>query len=276
MKLLHPSLALLLLLGSCGGGASSASPDGAVLNSVQALRNDNLAAFFHGAFTEAEFGEMRAKWDEQRLATPEEEEQARFADSVAMLTAPGAESALMQKLEPQLVELKPQVDMLFGMVEGMAAGALAGNTTMTAQERQQAQQVVQALVTTLRENDITDPERARKAVGIVCKSARRLGVKTLADAQAMTFDQALARGGVLLACSKDVLEVYGFAVDTLLDSVRTRTVMQSGDAATIEVRFTLLGVQHTQQMEMMRVAGHWVVRRTPETAPAEPETSLDG
>jgi hypothetical protein len=280
MKLSLPPIALVLAgvlaLGSCGGGPSATTPDGAVMKSVQALRANDLPTLMETAFTDAELAKMQTEWSSQMLEAPAADEQARFATTMEMLLAPDAESALMQKLEPELAKLAPQVDMLLGMIEGLAANAVASNATMTAQEQTQGRQVVQALVTTLRQNDITDPGRARKAVGIVCSAARKLGVKTVADVQSLTFDQGLERGNVLLACTKDVLAVYGFSIDSLLESVQARTVMQSGDAATVEIRYTLLGVEHTQQAEMMRVFGRWVVRRGPDAAPAELKSGIGG
>ncbi len=261
---------------SCGGAPNSTTPDATVMKSVQALRDNDLDAFLHCAFTEVELADFRAEWASRMLEAPEADEKARFAMTMTMLTAQDAEKTLMLKVEPELAKMKSQVDLMLGMIEGMAASAMASNSSLSAQEQEQARQWVQALVATLRQNDITDPERARRAVGFVCTTARMLKLKTIEDVQRLNFDQAIGRGDLLLAGTKDFLAVYGFSMDGLLASVKARTVTQSGDIATVEIRYKLLGVEHTQKAEMIRTAGHWVVRRDAAASAGELKSGIGG
>jgi hypothetical protein len=261
-------LAAALALASCGkpsqesaAGTPAESPDAAVMAWVQALQKDDLAALVKSATSDAELAKLRAEWSSKMSETPPEEGRAQFAASMAMLTGEGAEDALMAKVEPELAKMKPQVDMLLGMAEGMAGNALASSESLSAEEQEQGRVAVQALVNTLRQNDVTDPTRARKAVGIVCKTARKLELKTVEDVQKLSFDRALERGNHLLAGAKELLEVYGFSTEILLASVKARTVSQTGDKATVEVSYTLLGTERRQNTEMVRVDGRWVVQR---------------
>jgi hypothetical protein len=278
---LRPTALLLsatLLLAACGSKSQStaqATPDGAVMQWVAALKKDDLSALLKNATTDAEFTKLRADWSKQMSEAPSAEEKAQFAMTMTMLTAPDAENALMLKVEPELAKMKPQVDMLLGMFEGMASAAMASSATLTPQEQEQGRVAVQAIVETLRKNDITDPGRARKAVGIVCKTARKLELKSLEDVQKLSFDAALARGNHLLAGTKDLLDVYGFSVDGVLTSIQARTLTQSGDKATVEVRYTLMGIERTQQTEMVRVGGRWVVQRE-DGAPAPLQSRVGG
>lgn len=94
--------------------------------------------------------------------------------------------------------------------------------------------------------------------------------------QGLSFEQALERGDVVLAGVKDVLEVYGFSIDGLLASVQARTVKQSGDSATVEISYSLLGVRNTHQAEMVRVADRWVVRHGRSGPQGELKSGLGG
>jgi hypothetical protein len=271
-------LSATLMLAACGSESeqsAQATPDGAVMQWVAALRKDDLGALMKSATTDEEFTKMRADWSAQVSEPPSDEQRAQFAMTMSMLTGPDAEGTLMLKVEPELAKMKPQVDMLLGMLEGMATAAMSQSETLTPQQQEQGRAAVQAMVETLRKNDITDPGRARKAVGIVCKTARQLELKTIEDVQKLSFERALERGGVVLAGTKDLLEVYGFSVDGVLSSIKARTVAQNGDKATVEVSYTLLGIERTQQTEMERVGGRWVVQRESQE-PVELESSIGG
>jgi hypothetical protein len=272
------ALSTTLLLAACGSKSEQSAqdtPDGAVMQWVAALKKDDLGALVQSATTDEEFAKLRADWSQKVSESPSDEERAQFAMTMTMLTAPDAESALMLKVEPELEKMKPQVEMLLSMIEGMATAAMSQGGTLTPQQQEQGQAAVQALVETLRKNDITDPGRARKAVGIVCKTARGLELKTTEDVQKLSFDRALERGGLIVAGAKDLLEVYGFSVDGVLSSIKARTVTQTGDKATVEVSYTLLGVQRTQQSEMVRVGGRWVVQRE-QGVEVDQESSVGG
>jgi len=269
------ALSTALLLAACGNGSAQATPDGAVMQWVAALRKDDLGALMKSATTDAEFTKMSSDWSSNVSQPPSDEQRAQFAMTMTMLTAPDAESALMLKVEPELEKMKPQVETMLGILEGTASSAMAQSGKLTPQQQEQGQAAVSALVETLRKNDITDPGRARKAVGIVCKTARSLELKTLEDVQKLSFERALERGGVVLAGVKDLLDVYGFSVDGVLSSIKARTVAQNGDKATVEVSYKLMGVERTQQTEMVRVGGRWVVQREAE-APAQQESSVGG
>lgn len=274
-------LAAALLLASCGESsqhsdahAPASTPDAAVMQWVQALKEDDLAALVKSASTDAELTKMRAEWSSKMSEEPTYEERAQFAKTLEMLTGSDAEDELMAKVEPELAKMKPQVDMMLGMLEGMAANALASSEKLSPEEQEQGRLAVQALVVTLRQNDITDPVRARKAVGIVCKTARKLELKSVEDVQKLSFDRALERGGHLLSGVKELLAVYSFSTDILLSSVKARTVVQTGDKATVEISYTLLGTQRHQNTEMVRVGGRWVVGR--ERTPPPLQSGIGG
>lgn len=102
------------------------------MKSVQALRNNDLDAFLHCAFTDAELAGFKAEWSGRMREVPGDDEKARFAMAMAMLTSPDAERALMLKVEPELAKMKPQVDLMLGMLEGMAANAMGSNQSLNA------------------------------------------------------------------------------------------------------------------------------------------------
>lgn len=260
------ALALVLPLGACGASHEASTPDGAVLAGVAALRRSDVPAFVHLSFTEDQISEMRGSWGVEMMEPPDPEQAKEFAKTMAMFMSDGAEETLMAKLEPQLAAMKPQLELIFGMLEASVESAVVQADELGDLEKQQAQAMVKAIVQTLKRNDVCDPARARRSIGILCKAARKAALANANDVRALNFEQVLGKGSVLLAAGKDVLEVYGFSLDDVLDSVSARTVTESGTEATVEISYELLGTTHTQTAQMTRVAGRWVAKRD-EAAP---------
>lgn len=252
------ALCLPLLCGSENGYRGAPAPHESLLAIVKGLRQNDLRTALRLSVGDEQFAMMRALWDEQRKTAVDPADDGQFRAVMAMLTAPGAEKTLLDQVEPKLAELKPQIAMFVGMISGVAGAALQQDTSMSAEEKAQAQQVIDALGKHLMQHDLTDPVSARKAVGIVCSTARKLRLASLADVQALSFDQLLAKAGIAFGGLKELLAVYELRLDSWLDSVRAETVSQDGDYAVVRVEFEIFGVRTSSDAELMRVGDSWV------------------
>jgi hypothetical protein len=246
--------------------AATTSPKGAVDAAVKAMRNNDLNALLRASLPEEHFQRLGQRWKED-IAVEEidDEERMQFAMTMGMLTADGAEDALMSMLEPQLVELDKQMaqmPLMIGMGRGMAAGMIEQNETLSAEQKQQAQKSLDALAGWAQKTPFTDRDRARRAVGVVTATARSLELGTLDELYALSFEQALAKGGIVVGGLKDVLEIYDFSVNRSLDSVKTSLVSEAGDQAKVKVEWTLLDAPLSLESEMVRKDGRWFSRDT--------------
>lgn len=233
-------------------------PHAALVASVEAVRKNDLRRFLQLTLPDAKLAELRAEWERQRAEGAKPAEVAQFRETMAKLTAPDAEAKLMQELAPKLAEMRPQVAMMTGMLTGMAQSGIEQSATLSATEKRQARELLQAAGRVLQEHDITDEAAARRAVAVVCRTARRLNAAELEQLQRLSFDQLLAKGDVVLGGLKEVLAIYGLEVDAWLDSVEAETVRQEGDGALVRVRYEILGVRQTVETEMVRSEGRWV------------------
>ena len=75
--------------------------------------------------------------------------------------------------------------------------------------------------------------------------------------RALSFDQALVKGGEALAAGKEILGVYGISIDQWLDSVSAETLSEDGNHASVRVKFEVLGLSEEADLEMEYVDGHW-------------------
>jgi hypothetical protein len=241
------------------------APHEGLVTIVKSLRSNDLASAVRASVSAERFARMQAIWDTHRKAAADPAENAQLQSVMALLTAPGAEDTLLAMVEPKLAEMKPQMAMIGGMVAGMGAMQLQQNTELSDAERAQAQKLLEAVGQYLVTHDLTDPASARKAIGILCSTARKLGVRSLEDVQALTLEQLLAKGGVLFGGLKGILDVYGISVDRSLDSFRAETVSQDGEHAVVRVHFTFLGAESTSDVDVVKTGSDWLPE---EKAPA--------
>jgi len=254
---------LAALSWSCAGESASASqsapaqPDQAVLASVGALRQNDLGKLLQLALPPAELAELEQQWQATKTKPVTPQEAQEFASAMEMLTASGAEQALMAKLEPQLAQMEPQLEMMVGMMSGMIASGIQENEMLDESEKAESQAMLESFAAFLAEGHVLDRDKARQAIAIVCKAARSLELESLEQFQGLSFDQMLGKGDVGLAAVKDILAVYGLSIDAMLDSMTVETISETGDEAIVAVKFELFGKQQSVQSTLTRVGGRW-------------------
>ena len=248
-----------LASGADAGGASTRlSPAESLLGTVNALRKNDVGSLLRASLTDEQYDELRKAWDVQRRERIDPAEDAQFREGMAKLTEPGAENRLMAELEPQLEAARPQVEMLVGMFTGMASSAIQQEDNLDAADKRRAVKLLDSIGRTLAENDLTDPASARKTIGIVCNTARKLRLRSLGDVQRLSFDQLLGKGNYAVAGAKDILKVYGMNVDSWLDSVKAETVREQGDKATVKVSYRILDIRESYEVDMVLVDDRWL------------------
>jgi hypothetical protein len=273
MKLRSLSLALVaaLSVSACGkdepaqGAAATApvavaavTPTSSIDAGVAALRNNDVMGLLTSVLPAGEIDRMRTEYaNDIKSAQVTDEERQQFADQMKKLTDPGAEEALMAELTPQLAEMGPQLPMMVGFFKGMALSSIQQNPDMSPEQKTQATNTMNAVGSWLETADLANPDLARKAVGIVCETARKINITDLDQARALSFDDAVAKAGVGLGGLKDMLGVYGVDMNKMLDSVKTEVVSEQGDAAKIKVSYDLFGTAQTTETELVKQDGRW-------------------
>lgn len=264
------ALTLPLLAGSfapeAAAPAPALTPHEAVLSQVRALRNDDVGALIRSFVTDAQFAEMRAAWEEERRRTPDPTESAEFTAFITQFAAKDAEKELWPDVEAALDEMRPQVGMMVAMFSAMAEGAIEQEASLSNDDRKQAQELVQTLSEKLTERDLTDPKLARKALGVVCETVRSLEVQNLDDVYELTFDQLLDRAGLMLRGTKELMTIYGFEINGWLSSFSAETLHSDGDYAVVRVKYSILGLSESSEVEMTRIAGRWFQKETADQA----------
>lgn len=224
---------------------------------VKAFRNNDLKALLEAALPAAEIERMRSEWDKNRQQDISEEERAEFAENWGKLTAPDGVDKIMAEIEPQLAQMKPQMAGMIAMVQGGAQMSIAQSTDLTEAQKAQATAFVQGLSGWLNKTDFTDPALMRSSLTALADGMRATGITRLDDLKALSFDQALEKGGIALGGLKNAFAAYGFSLDAIADSVKTEVVSEAGDNAKLKVSYALFDSPMSFESEMTRVDGKW-------------------
>jgi len=242
--------------------AAAAAPDAAVLASVKALRTNNVAGLLENALPAGEVAKMKADWVKEINKDPvSEEDRRKFAEQMSKLTAPGAEDKLFAELEPQLKQFEQQsaqqMPMMIAMGQGFIQSAIQQSKDLNDQQKQQTTALIDATAKWAQTAKFTDAALAKQAIGVICKTARDLNLKTVDEARALSYDQAMQKAGIVLGGLKQVFALYGLSMDKALDSVKVETVSATGDATKVKVTYTAFDQPFTTESDLVKVDGKW-------------------
>jgi hypothetical protein len=104
---------------------------------------------------------------------------------------------------------------------------------------------------------VADRARAKQAIAVLADGARELELPTLADTRKLEMRETLDKGSEVLKISKKIARIYGVDANASLAAVQARVLSASGDTATMEVSYPLLGQTVRFQMELLRRDGRW-------------------
>ena len=240
----------------------ASTPDGAMAATVKSLRDNNVAALLDNALPAAEVAKMKADWSKEMNKDPvTDEDRKQFADTMTKLTAPDAEAKMYAEIEPKLKEFDAQsaqqMPMMIAMGQGFAQSSIQQNKDLSDAQKQQASAMIDAAAKWAQQTKFTDPALVKSAIAAICKTARDLNLKTIDEARALTYDQAMQKAGIVLAGVKQVLAVYGLNLDKSLDTVKFETVATNGDTAKVKVTYTAFDQPFATESDLVKVDGRW-------------------
>lgn len=265
--------ALTLTAAACGRdsatgvAAAGDKPDQAILASAKYAKQGDIAALVEHMLPPADFARIKAEWnDKKNAADVSDEDRAKFAATMAKLTAPNAADTLYAEIEPDLkqfdAQYKQQLPTMVAMGQGYLTSMVQQSQQLSAAEKEQANNAIKALAEWVQKTNFTDPALVKQSLAIFADTARELDLKTLDDARALNFEQSAPKLKIAFNGFKKVLSLYGFSMDDTFDSVKTDVVSSDGNAAKIKVGYTLLGTALATETEMVRIDGRWYGKDT--------------
>lgn len=224
---------------------------------VAAFEKNNLLALLQSSLPQQQWEEAKADWERNRAEPITEEDRKEWADSWGKLTAPDGVDQIMAEVEPKLAEAKPQMAGMVAMMQGIAMMSVQNNQELTDAQKQQATSLLQGLSGWLNTTDFTDAAKMRAALTALADGMRATKIATLEDLHALSFEDLLAKGGVMLGAFKQSLDVYGLSLDQIAKSMKAEVLTETGDTAKLKVSYSLFGTPLSYESEMQRIDGKW-------------------
>jgi hypothetical protein len=242
--------------------AAPSTPDASVSATVAALRANNVGVFLQNALPPDELAKLKTDWTKDVNKDPvTDEDRKQFADTMTKLTAPGAEDKLYADMEPQLKEFDTktaqQMPMMIAMGQGFAQSAIQQSKDLNDQQKQQTQALIDATAKWAQTAKFTDPALVKGAIAAACKTARDLNLKSIDEARALNYDQAMQKAGIVVGGVKQIFAVYGLNMDKALDSVKVETASTTGDTAKVKVSYTAFDQPFSTESDLVKVDGRW-------------------
>lgn len=249
------------------GAGGSAGPAEAVQRSVELVREGDLAGLIEHMLPPDEFARVKSEWNQRKDQTePTAEDRAQFEEAMMKLTAEDAVEKLYGEFEPDIrqfdAQYQSQIPNMVDMGNAYLHGLVRQSQTLSPSEKAQADSVIDSMSQWVKETRFTDPALVKQALTVMSETAKKLDLKTLDEARALSFEQAAPRFKIAFNGLKGVLDIYGFSIDRTLSTIKIEELSRSEDAASLKVSYDLLGAPLETTTEMIRIDGRWYGKDT--------------
>jgi hypothetical protein len=267
LRLLAACLLLLGLLALASGCRRSAvapgDPVAAVQGLARALKDDDLVRYSQLSMPPQLHKQMEERWHRKLVEAkpPTPAQMKDYERWMQRLTAPDAEAKLYARFDARMKKFEPEIRSRWPLLQATGgiffSGLIKANGSLGPDEKAHAKEISDAILAWLKPELIVDRARAKQSIAVITEAARELDLPTLTDTRKLEMLPALEKGGEVLRALKDVARVYGLDADASLGQVEATVVAASGDSATMEVTYPLLGKTVKFEMEMLRRDKRW-------------------
>lgn len=242
---------------------TNVTPEKAVATNLRLTATGDFDALMRNRLPPVDYRVWRAEWDKARehQAPATTAQQKQFADIMTMLTQPDAEAKLAKRLQPELPKMiggkNGSLPIASGILEAAGKQMIAASPQLGPSQKALASAGLDALIGWARTTDFSSPKKARKAIDIVCATARQLHVQTLEEWRALDYADSMRNYGIIWNGLEAVLAIYDLDVARRLDDARVSAVSVAGDHATVKLEMSLAAHPLSAEWPMQKEGDHW-------------------
>lgn len=258
--------AFALVLAACHHAPpppSNVTPEKAVATNLRLTAMGDFDGLMRNRLPADDYATWRAEWDKAHAhpVPASVAQQKQFAQIMQMLTEPGAEAKLARRLQPELARMrggKGETMPIFGSIlEAAGKQMIANSPQLGPTQRTLATQGMDALIAWAKTVDFGDPKKSKKAIDLVCATARQLHVQTLAQWRALDYAATMKNYGIIWNGLEGLMDIYELDLAKALNDAKVGTITNDGTHATIKLDMTLVGKPLSAQWPMLKQDGHW-------------------
>ena len=248
-----------------GHSVSQSIPDPAlqIRDLARVLRSNDLAGLINAIVPPSQYQVMRQAYEVHRLQPITPAERTKFSEGIAKLIDTNAVDKLMLEIEPKLVEARPKAPaaLLIGM-GALQMALVSDDSELTAEQRAALQSALPGIEKWAAETDFLSSISMRQAISLFADAARNTGVRSIDELKMLSFEQALAKAGTMLAASKQALSIYGLDVNAIADSLQVQVLKQDGQTARVRTTVTIFNAPISSEMDLVLLEGRWYSKST--------------
>jgi len=236
-----------------------ATPAQAVQALSRHLRDNDLEAFARDAVPPSLHRQLEVAWREGRTRWPLQELpfDKRLPGLMATLAAPDAPQHLRQTFERQFAGQDGPIHSAVASLGVFGARYLQDQGEFSADERAHYTQLVVTVSAWARRAPLGDRARAQQAIVLLTDAAQRSGLGGVDAFPTLGMAGSLRRMGRFQGVFKQALRLYGLDLDASLDGLRASLQQQTGDSATVRMRYQLDDHPVDAVVSLQRVDGRW-------------------
>lgn len=252
--------------------AYAPTPDPArqILDLARLFRASDVPGLVRASLPASKWEEVRQAYELKRKEPISEDERVRFAESLQRFTAKDAVDQLMLEIEPKLEEARPQAPGALLMAFGAMQMAVASpESKLTEDQRLALQAALPGLQQWAGSTDFLSSQLMRDALTLLTDAARRAGINSLEQLQAMPLEAVLQRGAGVLTAAKQATRLYGIDLDAIAATLKVDVLEISSDTARVRTTVTVFDAPLSIEHDLVLVEGRWYGKQAAERFAAE-------
>ena len=253
--------------------SAAPTPEAAILQPVKLLRGNDFKGFY-ALLPPTERAKAEAEWKKAQADAKtgaKNQDVNKLNELLGKLLAPDAVSALVAENESKLASLNPQktsqmLMMGAGFLPMMLSQPTPGQTPEQAKNKQALGTMLQGILTDasgwILTAGLNDPKKLRSSIEHLVAGAKALGVKDVAQLQALSFEDFLGRLGPIVKEAKLAAGVYDVGIDAFLDSITAvpkAGAVAAADEKILDLTFKAFGKPYTFPVTVQKKGNGWIV-----------------
>lgn len=255
----------LLLLGGCRAPWDQAKADQAERDAraiLLTLQAPDMAKYRQLSLPPPEWQTLQTQWPEirQKMAL-DASEQKNFNKWLLRFTEPQAEAHLQRDLNVKIKPLKAEIDDKWPLMQAsltlLLQGWIDSNQQLSLSEKAHGKSLVKAIIEQMPAEWLLDAELRQRAFNQMVTIARGSGIRNYQDYNSMGFNDFHDSLSIFLDGLKELGKVYGLDWNADQARLQVKTIKQSGNTATVTVRYPLGKKWVEFPMDLIEYDGHW-------------------
>lgn len=239
-------------------GPTATRPGQAVRLLTDHLQHDDLVAFARDSVPPALHADLQGAWQNgARWPLDELPFGQRLPATLAMLAAPGAQARLTAAFDRQFAGADTELKAAAASMGLFGVQYLRSTTDYSANERDHFGQLVAAASRWGTQAPLGDKARGHAAIAELTAAARATGLESDADFRRLGMDGSLRALGRFQATAKQVAASYGLDINASLAALEASLQAQTGETATVRMRYALAGQPIDALVDVERIDGRW-------------------